>query len=450
MAADLPSDPGAIFEPDVECAEPGSHFAAADALWRRQVAYLFAHSPFYQAKFAAAGLRSPDDAGGLADLARLPLTYKDELRASQQDHPPLGAHRAAPLDDIKRVFSTSGTTGTPSYIPLTAADRERWLRTSRRAYTAAGIRPHHRVLTTYNAGPFVAGLVLDTLQSLGCGMIPVGTGNTDRLITALARLKPHVTMGTPSALVYIAEAARARGVDPSACGLAALVTGGEPGGSEPALRQRIEQAFRARLCEVLGVGDIGITLWAEGPEQDGMHFCAYGTVHAELIDPATEQVVPFETGATGEVVYTHLHHEAAPLVRFRSRDHVVVTGTGRVASGRTGTRIRCIGRTDDMLIVRGVNLFPSAVREVVARFAPAVTGTILIRPTAKGVRQEPPLPLQVEIPAGATPPSGLAATIEKTVRDVLVVTTRVEFVPPGTIPGGEYKTRLVDFSGATG
>ncbi|MBM3558841.1 MAG: phenylacetate--CoA ligase [Alphaproteobacteria bacterium] len=450
MAADRSSDPGAIFEPAIECAEPGAHFAADEARWRRQVAYLFARSAFYKAKFAAAGLRSPDDVGGLADLARLPLTLKDELRASQQEHPPVGAHCAAPFDDIKRVFSTSGTTGTPSYIPLTAADRERWLRTSRRAYTAAGIRPHHRVLTTYNAGPFVAGLVLDTLQSLGCGLIPVGTGNTDRLITALGRLRPHVSMGTPSALFYIAEAARARGVDPAQCGLAALVTGGEPGGSEPAMRQRIEQAFRAPLCEVLGVGDVGITLWAEGPEQDGMHFCAYGTVHAELIDPATEQVVPFETGATGEVVYTHLHHEAAPLVRFRSRDHVVVTGTGRVASGRTGTRIRCIGRTDDMLIVRGVNLFPSAVREVVARFAPAVTGTILIRPSAKGVRQEPPLPLQIEIPAGATPALGLAATIEKTIRDVLVVTTRVEFVPPGTIPGSEYKTRLVDFSSAAG
>ena len=142
----------------------------------------------------------------------------------------------------------------------------------------------------------------------------------------------------------------------------------------------------------MGIGDIGVSLWGECEQQDGMHLGARGFVHAELIDPATGAALPLEDGASGELVLTHLRHRAAPLLRFRTRDHVHVR-TGPCACGRTGPRVRCIGRTDDMLIVRGVNVFPSAVREVVGEFAPRVSGHILVRPRRAGVKQEPPLPV---------------------------------------------------------
>ena len=223
----------------------------------------------------------------------------------------------------------------------------------------------------------------------------------------------------------------------------ALSAGGEPGGGEPAIRAAIEASFGAPVCEVMGTGKISISLWGEGPEQAGMHFCGQGLVHVELIDPASEAPVAMVEGAEGEPVYTHLQQRGAPMLRYRSRDHVVVTGTGRAASGRTAPRMRCIGRTDDMLIVRGVNLFPSALREVVATFAPAVSGMVLIRPARAGVRQDPPLPVAVERAEGAGDDRALAERLERAIRDALLVTARVELVDFGTLARSEYKSKLV-------
>jgi phenylacetate-CoA ligase len=173
-----------------------------------------------------------------------------------------------------------------------------------------------------------------------------------------------------------------------------------------------------------------------------MHLGARGFVHPELIDPTSGRALPLSDGASGELVLTHLRHRAAPLLRFRTRDHVEVRMTP-CPCGRTGPRVRCIGRTDDMLIVRGVNVFPSAVREVVSAFAPAVSGHILVRPAAEGVKQEPPLHVQVELAGGHEPSDELAENIRARVREVLIVQTQVELVPWGTLQRSEYKSQLV-------
>jgi phenylacetate-CoA ligase len=190
----------------------------------------------------------------------------------------------------------------------------------------------------------------------------------------------------------------------------------------------------------MGIGDIGPSLWGECEEQKGMHLGARGFVHAELIDPETGEAIAIEDGASGELVLTHLQHRAAPLLRFRTRDHVRVR-TSPCPCGRTGPRIRCVGRTDDMLIVRGVNVFPSAIREVVSAFAPAVTGNIVVRPQAPGVKQEPPLPVSVELaPDGSVDAEAIRARL----REVLVVQTDVELVPWGSLQRSEYKSKLVE------
>jgi phenylacetate-CoA ligase len=193
----------------------------------------------------------------------------------------------------------------------------------------------------------------------------------------------------------------------------------------------------------MGIGDIGASLWGECEEQDGMHLGARGFVHAELIEPETGAALKLDDGAIGELVLTHLQQRAAPLLRFRTHDHVVV-GTSPCKCGRTGPRVRCIGRTDDMLIVRGVNVFPSAVREVVSEFAPAVSGYILVKPQALGVKQEPPLPVVVELAREAKVDAAFADAIHRRLRDVLVVQTRVELVPWGSLQRSEYKSRLVE------
>ncbi len=153
--------------------------------------------------------------------------------------------------------------------------------------------------------------------------------------------------------------------------------------------------------------------------------------------------MPLDDGAAGELVLTHLRHRAAPLLRFRTRDHVVVK-TSPCPCGRTGPRIRCVGRTDDMLIVRGVNVFPSAVREVVGAFAPAVSGHVRVRPQSPGVKQDPPLPVDVELARGADADHALAETIRARLRDALLVQTQIVLVPFGTLGRSEYKSKLVE------
>ena len=309
---------------------------------------------------------------------------------------------------------------------------------SARSYAASGVAAGQRIISTYNAGPFVAGAALASFDRIGLCHIPVGTGNTERLVRAIELLRPHAAVLTPSYAAYLAENHDLR--DSS---VARVLVAGEPGGGEPALRRQLEEGWGARVTEAMGVGDIGVSLWGECEHQDGMHLGARGFVAPELIDPDTTEAIPLEDGATGELVLTHLRHRAAPLLRFRTRDHVRVR-IGACPCARTGPRIRCIGRTDDMLVVRGVNVFPSAVREVVGEFAPRVSGNVLVRPQGPGPRQDPPLPVSVELARDAPADPALAEAIGGRLREVLVVNARVDLVPFGSLPRSEYKSRLVE------
>jgi phenylacetate-CoA ligase len=407
--------------------------ALDDQAFRAQLAYLRARSPFYREKLAAA-----EGGETLQDIAALPLTDKHELRATVTPENPFGAHLAADPTDIVRIYSTSGTTGAPSYIPLTRSDLDNWITGSARSYAASGIQPGQRIVTTYNAGPFVAGAALAAFDRLGLTHIPVGTGNTDRLLTAIELLKPDAAVLTPSYAAYLVENA-----DLKRSSVERVLVAGEPGGGEPAFRSSLEHRWGARVTEAMGVGDVGVSLWGECEHQTGMHLGARGFVHAELIDPHTERAIPMQDGAAGELVLTHLRHQAAPLLRFRTRDHVHVRTTP-CPCGRTGPRIRCLGRTDDMLIVRGVNVFPSAVRDVVSAFAPEVSGHILVKPRADGVKQDPPLPVRVELARGVEAQSDLADRIRDRLRAALVVQTDIELVPWGSLQRSEYKSKLVE------
>ena len=427
-----------MLELEVETRPWGEQLAADDAAYREQLAYLFERSVFYREKLAATGFDLAEAAGGLADIARLPLTEKGELKATATADNPIGAHLCAARSEIVRIYSTSGTTGTPSYIPLTAGDLENWVTCSARTYAASGVAAGQRIVSTYGAGPFAAGAVLDVFERIGLSHIPVGVGNTERLVRAIEQLRPEAAALTPSYAAHVAER-----FDMRHSSVERVLVAGEPGGGEPAFRAQLEEGWGARVTEAMGIGDIGVSLWGECEEQDGMHFGARGFVHAELIDPETAEPLAMDDGARGELVLTHLRHRAAPLLRFRTRDHVEVR-MSPCPCGRTGPRIRCIGRTDDMLIVRGVNVFPSAVREVVGAFAPDVSGHILVRPRDEGVKQEPPLPVSVELARGAAPDPALAESIRERLRGVLTVQTSVDLVPWGSLGRSEYKSRLVD------
>ena len=404
-----------------------------DAAYREQIAYLLERSPFYREKLAGHDRRRPR---GHRRASRSPTRARSGRRSRREN--PIGAHLCAEPHEIVRIYSTSGTTGTPSYIPLTAQDLDNWVTGSARSYAASGIEKGQRIVSTYNAGPFVAGAALAAFDRLGLTHIPVGTGNTDRLIKAVELLRPEAVVMTPSYAAYLWSAtstARASSASSSRASPAAASRSSAPS-SRPAGARASPRRW--------GSATSASSLWGECEQQDGMHLGAHGFVHPELIDPETGEAVPMEDGATGELVLTHLRHRAAPLLRFRTRDHVVVRTTPvpvrpqRAAHPLPRPHRRHADRP------RRQRLPLRRPRGGVSGFAPEVSGHILVRPQAAGVKQEPPLPVSVELAQDARADAALAESIRERLRSVLVVQTRVELVPWGTLQRSEYKSKLVE------
>lgn len=437
-----------MFDPEFETRPVAEQFAIDRESYRRQIRYLFEHSDFYRRKLRAAGFKDADGIGSLEQIHELPLTTKQELRDSQADYPPFGDYLACDPQELVRVYSTSGTTGDPCYVGLTDKDLDMVATNVARGYSATGFKAGQRIVSTMNAGPFIAGAIYYGFDKIGCVVIPVGTGNTARLVGALQKLGATGISCTPSYGLYLIDWCAEQGVDTRSLGVRNMATAGEPGGGDPVIRSKLEEAYGCQVREAMGIGDISLTVWAEDESGEGMHLMARGFVHVELIDADSEKPIAWEDGAQGELVYTALQREAMPLLRFRSRDHVTVT-LRKNPSGRTGPRVRCIGRTDDMLIVRGVNIFPSAIRNVLRSYSANVSGHFLVRPKQQGVMQSPPLPLSVELAEGLTQePPGIAEKLQAKIREQLLVRTEVSLVPYGSLPRSEYKTKLVDYSDA--
>ncbi|MES2248059.1 MAG: phenylacetate--CoA ligase family protein [Pseudomonadota bacterium] len=401
----------------------------------QQMAYLESASPFYQSKLAASGVAF-DSVRSIADLQRLPFTTKQELRDSLRAAPPLGLHRAAAEAQIVQIQASSGTTGSPAYVGLTRSDRDSWSEVTARGLYACGIRPGDRVLHAFSMSKgFVGGVpIYQGIERIGAVDLPIGAdGGADRLLIAARDARPRCVVGTPNFLLYLASIApEIIGMRANQLGVERIIVGGEPGGGIPAIRDALEAAWGARCCEVMGGTDLGCVYWAESDDQRGMYFVAPDFILAELIDPASHAVLPWEEGVTGELVYTSLARQASPVLRFRSGDHVTVTAVGS-ADGRTTPAIRCFGRTDDMLIVRGINLFPSAVQDVVSSMRPAVSGVVRLLADFEGHTTQGNLKLIVERAPGAATASDavIAEQVETRVRSALAVKAEVRMVQAG-------------------
>jgi phenylacetate-CoA ligase len=423
-----------------ECADAAATRRLHDERLRAQLAHVAAHSRFCQRKFATAGV-DPAAVQGTDDLARLPFTEKSELRENQLAEPPFGAHIACDATEVRRVYSTSGTTGRPTYIGLTAHDVGVWREAACRAFWANGLRPGDRVPLVVS--PFVvAASYADAFEAIGTS-IPIGVNMTDRLVDAFRFGGANSLLCTASYPLHFARALEERGIDPRSLGLRRIMAGGEPGASIPEVRRQIEQTFDCTLMECSGNGDYCAMTWAECEDRNGMHFVGQGIVHPEIVDPESGEPLAIEAGVKGELVVTSLDRECMPLVRFRTRDHVEVTHT-ECDCGRTGFGIRIVGRTDDLLIVRGVNVYPAAVRDVVAGFAPRTNGVIEIQlrePPPRG--WEPPVHVKAEYGAAAGDLAALKAELEARLREKLIFRAEVELVAEGSLPRYEYKAKLV-------
>lgn len=413
-----------------------------------QMAYLRSNSPFYSEHLAKAGA-SLEDIRSVEDLAHLPLTTKQDLRDSQQSYPPFGAHQAADRDAIVRVHASSGTTGVPSLIPVTAKDSAMWKQAVKRAYWCQGLRPTSTFAMGFGIGFFVGGVpVAQGVEDIGATFLPIGTGATDRLLDSISRMGADVLACTPSYAIFLAETAKERfGLDVSELGIKRVMVGAEPGGGVPEIRRQIEEAWNATVTESVGNGDVCPIHSAETQYKEGNHFLIPDMVIMEIINPKTGEVLSTDAPEIeGEMVFTHISREAVPLLRFRSYDHVIVRN-GPCAQGRTGPRIRVIGRTDDLLILRGVNVWPSAIKDVITSMRPATTGALRILLPKPGPMVDPPLRIEVEHGHQPTNIVALEEFIEKTLREKLIFTAKVSVVPPGTVERFEMKTKLIFVEG---
>ncbi len=409
-----------------------------------QLDYVWANSPFYQAKFAEAGI-SRQSLRDLADLPLLPFTEKDELRQDQQEHPPFGSYLATTPERVIRVHKTSGTTGRALYIALTDRDRRMMNEGAARALWAAGLRPGDTVVHCLNYRLWAGGYSdHENLETTGATVVPYGVGQTASLIQTIRELQINAISATPSYMLPLAEAALAEGIRPRELGLRKGFFGAEPGMSEPGVRARMEETWGMTAMDAnFGMADVLSIMGAECELRQGLHFQAGGIVAVELIEPDTGAPLALTDGAEGELVYTHLVKEAQPLVRHRARDVVRILGTDPCACGRSTLRFRVLGRSDDMLHVRGVNVFPTGVGNVLAHLGDRFSGEFQI------VVDHPPphqnLRIRLELISGLQPEQ--AADLERQavhmLRERLSFRAEVELVPYGTLPRTEQKARRV-------
>lgn len=309
-----------------------------------------------------------------------------------------------------------------------------------RTYYATGIHEHSSVLTTFGTGPFVAGHTHFVLLRIGARSVPVAPGDTERVLFGLKAGLADTLLATASFAQYLANRVE-KGEDRSGWKLSHVVTGGEPGGGIPAIRDHIQRELGVTVTEVMGIGDIAPSLFGECTHQRGMHFCGAGHVWVELIDPESREPMEIEDGAEGELVYTTLTREAMPVVRFLGGDIARIEGTS-CECGRTSFRQRVIGRRDDMFIVRGVNVYPTAILAIVGDFRPRVTGRARVVRKGPETSIEPPIPIEVEVTERHESDPALIAQIEDAIHSRLMFRGRVELVPESEFGEAGYKTRL--------
>ncbi|MEU0088533.1 phenylacetate--CoA ligase PaaK [Streptomyces sp. NPDC006274] len=388
---------------------------------------------FYRQSFDKAGLR-PEDCRSLADLARFPFTAKTDLR----DNYPFGMF-AVEQSRVRRIHASSGTTGRPTVVGYTERDLDTWADVVARSLRAAGARPGHMVHVAYGYGLFTGGLGAHYgAERLGCTVVPASGGMTARQVQLICDFRPEIIMVTPSYMLTLLDEFERQGVDPRSTSLKVGVFGAEPW--TEAMRREIEDRFAIDAVDIYGLSEVmGPGVAQECVEtKDGLHIWE-DHFYPEVVDPFTGEVLP--DGEEGELVFTSLTKEAMPVIRYRTRDLTrLLPGTARVFRRME----KVTGRSDDMVILRGVNLFPTQIEEIVLR-TPHVAPHFQLRLTREGRLDA--LTVRAEARAEASGEQRAAAeqAIAAAVKDGIGVSVAVEVVDPETLERSVGKIkRIVD------
>jgi len=403
----------------------------------RQFEYILSRSGFYRNKLA--GFPDP-----VAQFDRLPFTTKAEVLKDQGDHPPFGSYACVDVSDIRRVHKTSGTTSRPVLIALTEKDIDTTVRIGAACFSNSGLTRMDMVVHCLNYNLWAGGYTdHQSLEATGAAVVPFGVGNSKVLIETLLWLRPAAIHCTPSYLAKLETVLKNdfSGLPPRELGLKLGLFGGESGMQNPAFRRAVEEAWQLKAMNAnYGMADVLSMFGAECRCQNGLHFMAEGVLHPELIDARTRQTVPIETGASGELVLTHLDKEAQPLVRFRTNDIVRILSAEPCACGLSAFRFEVLGRSDDMIVIKGVNVFVSALDGIIGSHLESLTGVyhVLLNKTDPVDRMF----LRIEVRENHAPDDpGLRRLLTDGFKEKLEISPQIEFVPEGSLPRTEGKSK---------
>ncbi|HEX2136210.1 MAG TPA: AMP-binding protein [Microvirga sp.] len=411
------------------------------AALKQQLARVGASSTHYRGVFKEAGF-SAADLNSFDDLRRLPLTRKSDYVAGLREDPPFGTMRAVDISEAVRVHFSSGTTGRPSPVLWTKRDIERWADLYARYLYAQGLRAGDVFQCMFNYSWFVGGLGATlAAQHIGALVIPGGSVDTKRQIETIREYGTKAVIGTPSFMAHVAEAAEEMGADLAASTVTMVCVGGEPGASIPGTRERLERMWGAKMFDCYGALECQPIGWDTalqlGPQ------IAEDFIYVEVLDPDTHE--PVRDGQRGVLVLTHLDKEACPLVRWWTGD-VVVRDRTPAPDGRTHAILKggVLGRADDMLIVRGVNLFPSAVEDIVRAF-PGTTNeyVLVIDESVKDPKTGFLTGVKLRVERTGDAPDDLGEKLSQRLREHLQVRFVVEVLPAGSLPRTVHKAKRV-------
>ena len=417
---------------------------------------VYEQSPYYRDKFDRAGV-NPQNLKSLEHYQDYPFFDKDEERASQEAsretaRHTFGLHITCNPRSVNRVSSSSGTTGSPTYSGFTLKDREITNDNQARALVRLGIEPGDVVMHASVLSMWIAGIPgVDSMMAYGVCLVPVGALSGVERVAQIARdTRPKSIKCTVSFAQYLAKHMEERtGIDPATLGLEKVVVFGEPGGSIPQIYEPLEKSFGgAMVHDIMGATGCHSPTGISCEEHNGIHFYAEDNAMFEICDPESLQSLPIEDGVEGEIVFTGLERECGPLIRWRDKDIIQVT-TEPCRCGRPGPRMLFKGRVDDMLLVKGVNVFPNAVRDVINKTSNLTTGNIRIVKSSPGPVVPAPVLVKVEVKAGLPDQKKqtLARDLDNAIHHQLRFRATFKFIDEGEfelLKGATGKTRLVE------
>lgn len=445
---------------DIDTRDPAEYLAALDVLrWeklQKQIRYVWGNEDYFRRCFLEAGVTSPEDIRSLADFRRLPAFLDKARHRESQDESlkryghSLGLHLTAKPETAIHLAATSGTTGTPTFYVFSRKDLELTYKILGRIFAVAGIRPGDTTFHAFGLSLWLAGITFtQALEAYGARPIAVGAeGGVPKILRYIGLTRPRVLFATPSMVNQLIERAPGEiGKPVGALGIEIVVVCGEPGGSQPVFRARVREHFGAQIFDITGGAWHNGSITCDSKDAHGMHYMAEDyCFRYDLVDHETRQPLEIRDGAVGEAIHTGLEYEAAPAFRNATGDILRLAVGECPGCGHFGVRMDIIGRADDMLMVKGVKVYPAAIQKIVHQFQPRMSGELRIRLDAPPPKVTPPLKLAVEAGEGTSAPEwpALGKALEQRIRELLSFRPVVEVLPFGSLPRSGAKTGLIE------